>query len=73
MNCTPKIRQKKINFWGVVFMKLSCGEEAKIYELRPMVLAYFFIFSLILAQNDNKLACIVMARNGNLLYNRLIK
>ncbi|OKQ07167.1 transposase, partial [Streptococcus pneumoniae] len=23
MNCTPKVRQKKSNFWGVFIMKLT--------------------------------------------------
>ena len=34
MNCTPKIRQKKSNFWGVFIMKLSYENKVQIYELR---------------------------------------
>ena len=34
MNCTPKVRQKKSNFWGVIFMKLCYEDKVKIYELR---------------------------------------
>ncbi|CMV61689.1 transposase InsK for insertion sequence [Streptococcus pneumoniae] len=34
MNCTPKVRQKKSNFWGVFIMKLSCDDKVQIYELR---------------------------------------
>ncbi|CJE71617.1 degenerate transposase (Orf1) [Streptococcus pneumoniae] len=34
MNCPPKIRQKKSNFfWGVI-MKLSYDDKVQIYELR---------------------------------------
>ena len=34
MNCTPKVRQKKSNFWGVFIMKLSYENKVQIYELR---------------------------------------
>ena len=34
MNCTPKIRQKKSNFWGVFIMKLTYEDKVQIYELR---------------------------------------
>ena len=34
MNCTPKVRQKKSNFWGVFIMKLTYEDKVKIYELR---------------------------------------
>ncbi|ELU83501.1 hypothetical protein PNI0360_02398, partial [Streptococcus pneumoniae PNI0360] len=34
MNCTPKVRQKKSNFWGVFIMKLSYDDKVQIYELR---------------------------------------
>ena len=34
MNCTPKIRQKKSNFWGVFIMKLTYDDKVQIYELR---------------------------------------
>ena len=34
MNCTPKVRQKKSNFWGVFIMKLSYEDKVQIYELR---------------------------------------
>ena len=34
MNCTPKVRQKKSNFWGVFVMKLSYEDKVQIYELR---------------------------------------
>ncbi|TFV04680.1 transposase, partial [Streptococcus sp. LYSM12] len=34
MNRTPKVRQKKSNFWGVIFMKLSYEDKVNIYELR---------------------------------------
>ena len=34
MNCTPKVRQKKSNFWGVFIMKLSYEDKFQIYELR---------------------------------------
>ena len=34
MNCTPKIRQKKSNFWGVFIMKLTYDAKVQIYELR---------------------------------------
>ena len=34
MNCTPKVRQKKSNFWGVFIMKLTYGDKVQIYELR---------------------------------------
>ena len=34
MNRTPKVRQTKSNFWGVIFMKLSYEDKIKIYELR---------------------------------------
>ena len=31
---TPKVRQKKSNFWGVFIMKLTFEDKAQIYELR---------------------------------------
>ena len=34
MNYTPKIRQKKSNFWGVFIMKLTYDDKVQIYELR---------------------------------------
>jgi len=34
VNCTPKVRQKKSNFWGVFIMKLSYEDKVQIYELR---------------------------------------
>ena len=34
MNCTPKVRQKKSNFWGVFIMKLTYDDKVQIYELR---------------------------------------
>ena len=34
MNCTPKIRQKKSNFWGVFIMKLTYDDKVQIYELK---------------------------------------
>ena len=34
MNCTPKVRQKKSNFWGVFIMKLTYNDKVQLYELR---------------------------------------
>ena len=34
MYCTPKVRQKKSNFWGVFIMKLTYKAKVQIYELR---------------------------------------
>ena len=34
MACTPKVRQKKSNFWGVFIMKLTYEDKVQIYELR---------------------------------------
>ena len=34
MNYTPKVRQKKSNFWGVFIMKLTYEDKVQIYELR---------------------------------------
>ncbi|EMP60492.1 ABC transporter ATP-binding protein [Streptococcus mutans KK23] len=34
LNCTPKVRQKKSNFWGVFIMKLTYEDKVLIYELR---------------------------------------
>ena len=34
MNSTPKVRQKKSNFWGVFIMKLTYEDKVQIYELR---------------------------------------
>ena len=34
MNCTPKVRQKKSNFWGIFIMKLTYEDKVQIYELR---------------------------------------
>ena len=34
MNCTPKVRQKKSNFWGIFIMKLTYDDKVQIYELR---------------------------------------
>ena len=34
VNCTPKVRQKKSNFWGVFIMKLTYEDKVQIYELR---------------------------------------
>ncbi|WP_240628259.1 hypothetical protein, partial [Streptococcus sp. LQJ-218] len=32
--CTPKVRQKKSNFWGVFIMKLTYEDKVQIYKLR---------------------------------------
>lgn len=32
MNRTPKVRQKKSNFWGAIFMKLSYEDKIEIYS-----------------------------------------
>ena len=34
VNRTPKVRQKKSNFWGVFIMKLTYEDKVQIYELR---------------------------------------
>ncbi|MCB5067344.1 hypothetical protein LGV90_09230, partial [Streptococcus mutans] len=34
LNCTPKVRQKKSNFWGVFIMKLTYEDKVLIYELK---------------------------------------
>ena len=34
LKCTPKVRQKKSNFWGVFIMKLTYKDKVQIYELR---------------------------------------
>ena len=34
MNCTPKVRQKKSNFWGIFIMKITYDDKVQIYELR---------------------------------------
>uniref|UniRef100_UPI001EDDAC00 nucleotidyltransferase domain-containing protein n=1 Tax=Streptococcus suis TaxID=1307 RepID=UPI001EDDAC00 len=34
LNRTPKVRQKKSNIWGAIFMKLSYEDKIEIYELR---------------------------------------
>ena len=34
MNCTPKVRQKKSNFWGIFIMKLTYDDKVQIYKLR---------------------------------------
>ena len=34
MNCTPKVRQKKSNFWGAFTMKLTYEDKVQIYKLR---------------------------------------
>ena len=34
LNCTPKVRQKKSNFWGVFIMKLTYEDRVQIHELR---------------------------------------
>ena len=34
MNRSPKVRQKKSNFWGVFIMKLTYDDKVQIYELR---------------------------------------
>ena len=34
MNCIPKVRQKKSNFWGVFIMKLTYDDKVQIYKLR---------------------------------------
>ena len=34
LNRTPKVRQKKSNFWGVFIMKLTYKDKVQIYELR---------------------------------------
>ena len=40
MNCTPKVRQKKSNFWGVFIMKLTYKDKVQIYELRKQGRSY---------------------------------
>ena len=34
LNCTPKVGQKKSNFWSVFIMKLTYDDKVQIYELR---------------------------------------
>ena len=34
MNCTPRVRQKKSNFWGIFIMKLTYEDKVQTYELR---------------------------------------
>ena len=34
MYCTPKVRQKKSNFWDIFIMKLTYDDKVQIYELR---------------------------------------
>ena len=34
MYCTPKVRHKKSNFWGVFLMKLTYEDKIEIYQLR---------------------------------------
>ena len=34
LNCIPKVRQKKSNFWGAFIMKLTYDDKVQIYELR---------------------------------------
>lgn len=34
VNCAPKVRQEKSNFWGAIFMKLSYEDKVQIYHLR---------------------------------------
>ena len=34
MYCTPKVRQKKSNFWGVFIMKLTYDDKVQIYKHR---------------------------------------
>ena len=34
LNCTPKVGQKKSNFWDVFIMKLTYDDKVQIYELR---------------------------------------
>ena len=33
MNCTPKVRQKKSNFWGVFIMKLTYDDKVQSMNL----------------------------------------
>ena len=33
LNCTPKVRQKKSNFWGVFIMKLTFEDKIQICKL----------------------------------------
>ena len=40
LNCTPKVRQKKSNFWGVFIMKLTYDDKVQIYELRKQVQSF---------------------------------
>ena len=40
MNCTPKVRQKKSNDWGAIFMKLSYEDKVQIYELIKQGLSF---------------------------------
>ena len=40
MSCTPKVRQKKSNFWGVFIMKLTYEDKVQIYELRKQGLTF---------------------------------
>ncbi|WP_130898041.1 IS3 family transposase [Streptococcus pneumoniae] len=37
MNCPPKVRQKKSNFWGVFIMKLTYDDKVQIYELNKRI------------------------------------
>jgi len=34
VNCTPRVRQKKSNFWGIFIMKLTYDDKVQIYKLR---------------------------------------
>ena len=34
MNCTPKVRHRKSNFWGAFIMKLTYDDKVQIYKLR---------------------------------------
>ncbi len=37
MYCTPKVRHKKSNFWGVFIMTLIYEDKVQIYELRKLL------------------------------------
>ncbi len=43
MNYTPKVRQKKSNFWGVFIMKLSYDDKVQIYE-HPFSSFFLYIY-----------------------------
>ena len=40
LNCAPKVRQKKSNFWGIFIMKLTYDDKVQIYELRKQGISF---------------------------------